>query len=60
MKKREIRHIPKYKYNIYGDAQIGGDFVEIDEFICANNPDQAFLALSRRIKREGKKKIKLK
>ena len=56
MKKRRIRYIPKYKYNIYGIAEIGGDFVEIDEFICSSDPNQALLALSKRLKREGKKK----
>jgi len=56
MKRKRIRRVPKYKYNIYGHAQIGGDFVEIDEFICANNPNQALLSLSKRLKREGKEK----
>ena len=56
MKKRRTRHIPKYKYNIYGNAEIGGEFVEINKFICADNPSQAILALSKRLKREGKKK----
>ncbi len=56
MKKRRARYIPKYKYNIYGPARIGSDFVEINEFICANNPSQAILSLSKRLKREGKEK----
>jgi len=56
MKRRKIRRVPKYKYNIYGHAQIGGNFVEINKFICANNPNQALLALSKRLKRDGKKK----
>lgn len=52
MKRTRSRYVAKYKYNIYGPAKIGGDLVEINEFVCANNPNQAFLVLAKRLRSE--------
>jgi hypothetical protein len=43
----------KYKYRIYGRAEIGGSHVEIDKEVWANGSSQAFLFLSKRIQGEG-------
>lgn len=43
----------KYKYKIYGEAEIGGCYVEINEIVWADGPNQAFLFLSKRIRGKG-------
>jgi len=38
----------KYKYRIYGEAEIGGCYIKIDKTVWANGPNQAFLFLRQK------------